>query len=54
MNFVFFGNTKGISTKVGLKEKLQRVASAKIMKIIKNLYGIFCVSFVQKKARLGS
>lgn len=49
MNFVFFGNTKGISIKAGLKEKLQREASAKIMKIIKIFIVFFVFLFVQKK-----
>jgi hypothetical protein len=51
MNLVF-GNTKGISVKVGLKEKRQRVASAKIMEIIKNFILFFVFLFVQKKRRV--
>lgn len=46
--FCVFENTKGISVKVGLKEKLQRVASAKIVEITK-IFILFFVFLLFKK-----
>jgi hypothetical protein len=50
------GIAEGTSIEVKLKEKLQRVGSAKIMKIIKILLVLFWLLFLcaLKKARFGS